>query len=45
MVLPLEKIVLRPLGKVVPLAENTMPPEMVRLPLEKMGLPKGQKRM
>jgi hypothetical protein len=29
----------------VPLAENIVPREMEWLPLEKMGLPKGQKWM
>jgi hypothetical protein len=40
-----EKTVLRPPGKMVPPAENTMQREMERLPLEKRGPLKGQKRM
>jgi hypothetical protein len=42
-VLSSEKIVLRPPGKKVPPTENIMMREMERLPLEKMGPPKGQK--
>jgi hypothetical protein len=37
MVLPSKKTVPRPPGKMVPPAENIMPREMERLPLEKMG--------
>jgi hypothetical protein len=45
MVLPSEKTVLRPPRKMVPTVESTMQREMERLPLEKMGSPKGEKWM
>jgi hypothetical protein len=43
--LPSEKTEPRPPGKMVHPIEDTVSREMERLPLEKTGPPKGQKRM